>query len=595
MRSTFRFEIAPLKHQLITVLNNAVSNLLAQSPAASADQASPPVKLDVPRNPEHGDFSCNIAMLLAKPLRQSPREIAEKLIDTIGTQAYLESIEIAGPGFLNFRLTREANAEIIDIVSQAGERFGKSELLKGEKILIEFVSANPTGPLHVGHGRGAAYGDAIGSLLEAVGGEVSREYYVNDAGRQMDILTLSVWIRYLQKLDFEVPLPPNAYQGEYISGIAENLHEAYQDDLVPADTPNIDPAPAEEALEAALDAAIAECRKALSMEDYENLSVFVCDAVLSGIKQDLSAFQVDFDAWFSEKNLVASGALQRAAERLEASEYIYTNGGAKWFRSTSFGDEKDRVVVRENGMSTYFASDIAYHAEKAARGFGKLINIWGADHHGYIARVRAAMTALGTDEKQLEIILVQFAALFRDGEKVAMSTRSGKFVTLKELIDEVGSDAARFFYLSRRADQHLDFDLDLAKSKSNENPVYYVQYAHARICSVFEQLSQKGFNANLVSSAIAASRLSDEKEKALLSLIGRFPEVVEQAALNREPHLITSYLRELAADFHAYYNGTKIIIDEEQLRSSRLSLIQSVKQVLANGLALLRISAPQKM
>lgn len=584
-----------MKRQLTSALQNAVSNLLTDSSVNGDEIKVPVVKLDVPRNPEHGDFSCNIAMMLAKPLAKSPRDIAQQLLDSLGSQPYLSAIDIAGPGFLNFTLTKQANANVIDIVSEAGAGFGKSTLLAGENVLVEFVSANPTGPLHVGHGRGAAYGDAIASLLEAVGCTVSREYYVNDAGRQMEILTLSVWIRYLQKQACDVQLPENAYQGDYIGEIAEDLFTQYEKRFVPDEIPNIDTAATEEMLELVLDQSIATCRKTLGDVDHGVLSRFVCDAVIAGIKQDLSAFQVNFDAWFSEKNLVSGGALERAIENLEKNKFIYLSEGAKWFRSTDFDDEKDRVVVRENGVSTYFASDIAYHAEKSSRGFQKLINIWGADHHGYIARVRAAMSALGVDEKRLEIILVQFAALFRDGEKVAMSTRSGQFVTLKELVDEVGSDAARFFYLSRRADQHLDFDLDLAKSKSNENPVYYVQYAHARICSVFEQLNDRGFSNELVGSTVAAKFLVDDKEKTLLSSIGRFPELVEQAALNREPHLLTSYLRELAADFHAYYNGTKILIDDENLRVSRLSLINAVKQVLNNGLTMLRISAPQKM
>lgn len=584
-----------MKQQLITALTDSVSGLLTESAATSVATPPPSIKLDVPKNPDHGDFSCNIAMLLAKPLKKAPRDIAQILIDRIGHQPYLSAIEIAGPGFLNFRLTKQATTEIIDIVCAAGDRFGKSTSLAGERVLIEFVSANPTGPLHVGHGRGAAYGDAIGSLLEAVGCSVAREYYVNDAGRQMDILTLSVWIRYLQCRDHDISLPPNAYQGAYIGEIATALSEEHGDSFVPAVVPHIEASPDESTLETSLDQAIADCRKALAPDHYSTVATFVCDAVLGGIKQDLAAFGVRFDAWFSEKNLMLSGEMEQAIARLEAGQHIYTEEGAKWFRSTAFGDEKDRVVVRDNGMSTYFASDIAYHAEKAARGCQKLINIWGADHHGYIARVRAAMTALEIDEKQLEIILVQFAALFRDGEKVAMSTRSGQFVTLQELIEEVGSDAARFFYLSRRADQHLDFDLDLAKSKSNENPVYYVQYAHARICSVFDQLEQKGFAPTLVDSAVAADYLSDDKEKSLLGLVSRFPDVVEQAALNREPHQITNYLRELAAEFHAYYNGTKIIIDDDKLRASRLSLVNVIRQVLANGLEILRISAPQKM
>ena len=583
-----------MKQQLILVLQDAVEKLLGEHEHDGAQIDAPGIHLEVPRNPEHGDFSSNVAMLLAKPLKAPPREIAKLLLEAIGAQDFIAKIEIAGPGFINFSLTKQAATQVLQLVEQQAEEYGKSAALRGQNILIEFVSANPTGPLHVGHGRGAAYGDAIASLLKASGAEVSKEYYVNDAGRQMDILTLSVWIRYLQGYELPVALPPNAYQGEYIIDIAKALANTHADALVPKIVPEIDAAPEEDAMEAALDNAIFGCRESLG-ENYPTVAKFVCDAVLVGIQEDLTTFKVEFDNWFSENSLVASGALEQAVARLETEQRIYMNEGAKWFRSTDFGDEKDRVVVRENGLSTYFASDIAYHAEKASRGFSQLINIWGADHHGYIARVRAAMTALGIDESQLEIILVQFAALFRDGEKVAMSTRSGEFVTLKELIDEVGSDAARFFYLSRRADQHLDFDLDLAKSKSNENPVYYVQYAHARICSVFEQLEDKGMALELASSDSAAEFLNDDKEKALLSTLAKFPDLVINAAKSREPHVVTNYLRELAGEFHAYYNGTKILVAEPELRASRLALIAAIRQVLANGLSLLSISAPVKM
>ena len=582
-----------MKQQLITALQNAVDELLSQSSSEVSAEAAPAVSLEVPRNPEHGDFSSNAAMLLAKPLKRAPRDIAADLVAKLDNQSFIERIDIAGPGFINFSLTGQAVTQVLESVRQAGKEYGKSKVFAGRKILVEFVSANPTGPLHVGHGRGAAYGDAIAGLLEAVGAEATREYYVNDAGRQMDILTLSVWIRYLQQHDLKIELPSNAYQGVYIVDIAKQLAQAYDKALVPAETPIIQASSLDEA-EAALDKAIALCRENLH-DSYPAVAKFVCDQVLAGIKQDLASFNIEFDNWFSENSLVASGALGDAVSRLEKEQRIYLKDGAKWFRSTDYGDEKDRVVVRENGLSTYFASDIAYHAEKISREFDQLINIWGADHHGYIARVRAAMTAMGIDEKQLEIILVQFAALFRDGEKVAMSTRSGEFVTLKELIDEVGSDAARYFYLSRRADQHLDFDLDLAKSKSNENPVYYVQYAHARICSVFEQLSEKGLDAPEIPSDEAAAFLTDEKEKALLTSLAQFPEQVLSAAQNREPHTITNYLRELAGEFHAYYNSTKILIEDAEIRASRLSLISATRQVLYNGLSLLSISAPTKM
>ena len=583
-----------MKQQLISVLQDAVEKILSEHSGGVGAGDPPAVNLEVPRNPDHGDFSSNIAMLLAKPLKTAPREVANLLVTTIGEHSFIEKIDIAGPGFINFRLTKQAATQVLRVIEQQGEGYGKSDALQEQNILIEFVSANPTGPLHVGHGRGAAYGDAIAGLLEAAGARVSREYYVNDAGRQMDILTLSVWIRYLQENKIAIALPPNAYQGGYIIDIAKALASEHGDAFMPQQIPALEAVSDEQALETALDEAIAACREALAGH-YKTVAKYVCDAVLVGIKRDLTSFRVEFDNWFSENALVASGALEDAVSRLESEQHIYLKDGAKWFKSTDFGDEKDRVVVRENGLSTYFASDIAYHAEKASRGFSQLINIWGADHHGYIARVRAAMSALGIDEQQLEIILVQFAALFRDGEKVAMSTRSGEFVTLKELIDEVGSDAARFFYLSRRADQHLDFDLDLAKSKSNENPVYYVQYAHARICSVFDQLKEKGLALETASSDTAAEFLNSDKEKVLLSTLAKFPDLVLAAAKSREPHVVTNYLRELAGEFHAYYNGTKILVDDTEVRASRLALITAIRQVLANGLTLLAISAPVKM
>ena len=583
-----------MKQQLISALQEAVARLVADGNEHADVPNIPEIKLEVPRNQDHGDYSTNIAMLLAKPLRQAPRDIATKLLANLGAPQFIASSEIAGPGFINFKLTNAAATQVLDTVMETGESYGKSTALGNQRVLIEFVSANPTGPLHVGHGRGAAYGDAIASLMQGAGCSVEKEYYVNDAGRQMDILTLSVWVRYLQKHGLNIGLPSNAYQGAYITEIANRLAEHKAESLLPKNNIVINAEPREEEKEAILDESIQTCRESLG-DEYAAVAQFVCDDVLSGIKDDLAGFKVEFDNWFSENSLVSTGALAHAVTKLEKEQKIYLDGGAKWFRSTEYGDEKDRVVIRDNGLSTYFASDIAYHAEKASRGFDTLINIWGADHHGYIARVRAAMTALGVDEKRLEIILVQFAALFRDGEKVPMSTRSGEFVTLQELINEVGSDAARFFYLSRRADQHLDFDLDLAKSKSNENPVYYVQYAHARICSVFEQLQEKGFSYDRVSSEVASIHLNQDKEKSLLNMLARFPELIATAATNREPHLLTNYLRELAGEFHGYYNGTKILIDEPELRASRLTLIDATRQVLRNGLVMLSIAAPTKM
>ena len=577
-----------MKDDLIAAVSAAVNTVTEGTVPA------PTVTLETPRNPAHGDYSTNIAMLLAKPLGRPPRDIATEIIGAIGNHQALKHAEVAGPGFINFVLSNAAHTAVIDAILAARERYGYSDVGRGQRIQIEFVSANPTGPLHVGHGRGAAYGSVLARLLAVTGHEVSTEYYVNDAGRQMDILAYSVWMRYREALGDVVTLPANAYQGGYIVDIARNViddvGDRYRAEPATAGEEGADDDP-----EAALDASIQNCKSALGEEKYDELHRRACDAVLATIKIDLERFGVVFDRWYSEREMIDDGAIEQAVDVLEQRQNIYSRGGAKWFNSSTLGDEKDRVVVRENGAPTYFASDIAYHADKYARGYDHLINIWGADHHGYIARVRAALTALGLDESKLEIILVQFAALFRHGEKVAMSTRSGEFVTLEELIDEVGADAARFFYITRRSDQHLDFDLDLAKSKSNENPVYYIQYAHARVCSIFSQLDERKFRFETVSSADAAKHLVDEKERALLMAMERYPDTVRLAALNREPHLLTHYLRELAAEFHAYYNSTRILIDDEDGRNARITLADCVRQVIANGLSLLSIEPVVEM
>ncbi len=547
-----------------------------------------------PKQANHGDYSCNLAMQLAKPLRQNPRDIAGLLINALSTSPYLEKVEIAGAGFINLFLKTSVKQWFPRYVLENGEKFGQSNIGAGKKVQVEFVSANPTGPLHVGHGRGAAFGASLANVLAAAGFSVTREYYVNDAGRQMDILALSTWLRYLELHGVALRFPGNAYQGEYVRDMARLIHKAHggrylhQPHLlfegISAD------ADAGADNEAQLDALIASAKKLLG-QDYAYIHNFVLTEQLGDCRNDLMEFGVVFDTWFSEQSLFDSGKVAQAVQLLEQQSYLYQQDGAQWFRSTHFGDEKDRVVQRENGQFTYFASDIAYHLNKFERGFERVINVWGADHHGYIPRVKSALQALAHDPEKLEIALVQFAILYRNGQKASMSTRSGEFVTLRELRQEVGNDAARFFYVLRKSDQHLDFDLDLAKSQSNDNPVYYVQYAHARICSVLEQWGEDG--EMLVAADMAP--LGSPAELSLLQKLIDYPEMVEAAAKELSPHLIAFYLRELAGEFHSYYNATRFLVPEVPLRFARLGLIAAIRQVLVNGLELLGVSAPEKM
>ena len=550
------------------------------------------IHLERPKNPEHGDYASNVALQLSKQLKRKPREIAQLII--AATRSSFEDgvifpPEIAGAGFLNFRLKSAAKLQVVHGVLAEGPDYGRGRPARPESLQVEFVSANPTGPLHVGHGRGAAYGASLASLLEFAGHRVAREFYVNDAGRQMDILALSVWLRYLQARGSVVPFPDDGYRGDYVSGIAARLADAHVARFVrdaqalPQPAPGADP-------DAALDALIAAAKSLLG-EDWRGLHRFALEEMLADQRDDLARFRVEFDQWFSEQSLYDTGAVARTVERLEAGGHLYRKDGALWFRSSAFGDEKDRVVRRENGQYTYFASDIAYHADKFERGFERVIDVWGADHHGYIPRVRGALAALGLPPERLTVALVQFAVLYRGGEKVAMGKRSGDFVTLRELRDEVGNDAARFFYVMRKSDQHLDFDLDLAKSESQDNPVYYVQYAHARVCSVFAQWG--GDPGQLVRAPLAS--LDNPRELSLMQRLGAFPETIESAARDLAPHALAFYLRELAGEFHSYYNAERILLDDAAQRLARLALCAAVRQVLANGLSLLGVGAPEKM
>lgn len=573
-------------------MKHHLSELFAQAlKEVAPEHAGTAFEITRSKQVQHGDFACNLALQLARPLRGNPREIATRLLSALPASPFVEKTEIAGAGFINLFLTPDAKQQVIKHVLTQGSNFGCSTLGQGLKIQVEFVSANPTGPLHVGHGRGAAFGMSLSSVLEAAGYKVTREFYVNDAGRQMDILALSTWLRYLELNGVTVAFPANAYQGGYVRDMARLIQEAHGDRYLHLPEPVLDGAPAhEEDAEGHLDALIANAKKLLG-EGYAYIHNVALTEQLEDCRNDLTEFGVTFDSWFSENSLFDTRLVDRAVASLEEHGHIYLQDGAKWFRSTHFGDEKDRVVQRENGLYTYFASDIAYHLNKYERGFDRVVNVWGADHHGYIPRVKGALSALGLDAERLTIALVQFAVLWRGAEKLPMSTRSGNFVTLRELREEVGNDAARFFYVLRKSDQHLDFDLELAKSQSNENPVYYIQYAHARICSV---LGQWGGDAAELADAETGA-LNGKHELALMSLLNDYSGIVESAARELSPHLIAYYLKDLAGEFHSYYNAEQFLVPDNALRLARLALITSVRQVLRNGLTLLGVGSPEKM
>ncbi|MFQ5935221.1 MAG: arginine--tRNA ligase [Acidiferrobacterales bacterium] len=556
-------------------------------------------ELERPRHEGHGELSANAALTLAKLAGLPPRDLAQKICEHLPDSELVEKVEIAGPGFINFFLSPSAYQTTVRDILATGTRYGCTDIGAGRAVQVEFVSANPTGPLHVGHGRGAAYGATVADLLEAAGYNVHREYYVNDAGRQMDILATSVWLRYLQRCGESVDFPDRGYAGEYVRDIAVALQRQLGQSLLrrkhevtaelPADARDGGDA------EAHIDALIERARVLLGKDRYRAVYDSALASILADIRSDLEEFGVVYDCWFSERSLTDSGAVARAVERLRASGHVYESDRALWFRSTDYGDEKDRVVVRENGQTTYFASDIAYHMDKLERGFERVIDVWGADHHGYVPRMKAALSAIGDDPSKLDVLLVQFANLYRNGKRVQMSTRSGEFVTLRELREEVGKDAARFFYVMRKGEQHIDFDLDLAKSQTADNPVYYIQYAHARICSVFRQLQEKRLGHDRENGNAQLHLLVETHEQQLLATLGRYAEVVESAALAYEPHQLTHYLRELANDFHAYYNAHTFLVDAADLRDARLNLIEAVRQVITNGLTLLSVSAPESM
>jgi len=573
-----------LRARTLELLNSALRNV-------APDVHGVELIIEKPKQARHGDYACSVALQLAKTLQRAPRDIAGELVAALPASEYIEKTEIAGPGFINVFLRRSVKQRVVNQILHDGAKYGCSTLGRRQRTQVEFVSANPTGPLHVGHGRGAAFGASLANVLAAAGFDVAREYYVNDAGRQMDILAVSTWLRYLELEGITVPFPPNAYQGAYVRAMAAQVQAAHGARYVrPAEAVLSGAPDVREDAETHLDQLIANA-KALLGGDYDYIHAHALNEQLADCRDDLTEFGVVFDHWFSERSLYDSGLVASAIARLKERGHVYEQDGAKWFRSTAFGDEKDRVVQRDNGQYTYFASDIAYHLNKVERGYERVIDVWGADHHGYIPRVKGSLEALGLDPGKLTIALVQFAVLYRNGEKVSMSTRSGEFVTLRELRREVGNDAARFFYVLRKSDQHLDFDLDLAKSQSNENPVYYVQYAHARVCSLFEQWG--GDEAQLIDAATDA--LSAEAELTVLQRLIDYPETIVNAARDLSPHLIAFYLRDLASEFHSYYNATRILVDDENVARARLALAGAVRQVLCNGLSLLGVSAPERM
>jgi arginyl-tRNA synthetase len=578
--------------QAFPELRAHVAGLLEEALAAVAPGLGrTAVVIERPKQARHGDYACSGALQIAKSMKHSPRDIAAALIAALPVSPYVAKAEIAGAGFINIFLKPEVKQAVVPHILALGAEYGRSSTGQHKKVQVEFVSANPTGPLHVGHGRGAAFGASLANVMAATGFDVQREFYVNDAGRQVDILALSTWLRYLEQDGTHLAFPANAYQGNYVRQMAQQIRAAHGGRYMRGVTTLFRDAPAaEREPEAHLDALIAGAKSLLG-EDYAYIHDFAFTEQLGDCRHDLLEFGVVFDHWFSEKSLYDSGLVERAIARLEADGHVYAQDGAKWFRSSKFGDEKDRVVQRENGEYTYFASDISYHLNKFERGFDLVIDVWGADHHGYISRVKGALEALGLNPGRLTVALVQFAVLYRGGNKVSMSTRAGEFVTLRELRQEVGNDAARFFYVLRKSDQHLDFDLDLAKSQSTDNPVYYVQYAHARVCSVHEQWD--GDQAGLRTADPAPLTL--DAEMALLARLIEYPEVVANAASELSPHYIAFYLRELAAEFHSYYNAMRILVPEEPIRLARLALITAVRQVLRNGLALLGVAAPEKM
>lgn len=558
----------PVRSQIIQLLAGAVAPLLEGVEGAAP--AGLNIELDIPKAAQHGDYATNVAMSLTRQLKRNPREIAAQIIANLkDPKGIIGKVEIAGPGFINIFVQPRAWHGILKDIYRDPDAYGRQDLGGGKKVQVEFVSANPTGPLHIGHGRGAATGDVLARILMACGFQVEREYYINDAGNQMDTLGRSLYYRYQEVMGESIEFPDAHYQGEYMRDLAREFarevgrryHRAPLEEVLPVFTR------------------------------------YAGHRILNGIRDDLNAFGVTIDHWFSEQSLHDADAVRKTIDELEARGYIYEEAGARWFRSTAFGDEKDRVVIRANGVSTYFASDLAYHKNKFSRGFDFVVDIWGADHHGYVERMLAGVEAMGRARSDLKIILVQLVNLLRGGAPVAMSTRSGEFVTLREVLDEVGKDACRFIFLTRRSDSQLDFDLDVAKMQSNDNPVYYVQYAHARLCSIFDVARERGISCgdSPDGSPCNLDRLVEVQELEIMKLLGEYPAVLANCASALQPHFIPYYLHELVSLFHSYYNRNRILGDDNELTQARLYLAGAVRQVIRNALELLGVGAPEKM
>jgi arginyl-tRNA synthetase len=586
---------------LKTLIENLLRQALADLPEDLVPAAARTLNVEVEntRDAQHGDFASNLAMRLAKAARQNPRKVAEALVRSLPASPAVAKVDIAGAGFINFFLSEDAYHAQIAEVLQDGRRYGRSLSGAGRSVQVEFVSANPTGPLHVGHGRHAAFGASVANLLEAVGYRVEREYYINDAGRQMEILAVSTWLRYLERCGERFAFPANGYRGDYIVAIGEQLFASEGPGLrhgageIFKDLPPDEPMGGDK--DVYIDALIARARLLIGDAAFRRVLDLALAGILSDIRADLEEFGVSFDCWFSERRLSDDGSVDRALDALKKAGHAYLKDGAWWFKSTDYGDEKDRVMVRENGVKTYFASDIAYVFNKLERGFDHLLYIWGADHHGYIARLRAGLVALGGPAESFEVRLVQFVSLFRGGEKAQMSTRSGEFVTLRSLRNEVGNDAARLFYVMRSNDQHLDFDLELATARSNDNPVYYIQYAHARVASVMRQLQERGLAHDAAHGLTCLGKLVEPQELQLIKRVSAFPEIVRQCAALRAPHTLVHYLRDLANDFHTNYSAHQFIVEDAGLRNARLDLALATQTVIRNGLELLGVSAPDTM
>jgi arginyl-tRNA synthetase len=575
-----------MKQTLTDILLHALTR--AKEKGELKLETKPAITLDTPRGKNHGDLATTLAMTLAKPESKSSRKIAEIIISNMQDQAgIIEKTEVAGPGFINFFFKQDRWKQTLFDIDAEGARYGLTDIGKGEKVLVEFVSANPTGPLHVGHGRGAAVGDALANLLTAVGYDVQREFYINDAGRQVRLLARSVYARYQEEQGHNVVFPEDGYHGDYIYEISRS---ARIKEILGHPGAKVGSVPDEGAATASTSISL----KFPNEEVEERVITASIEQMLRDIKKDLEDFGVRFENWFSEKSLLADRSVQKSIEELKERGYAYEKDGALWLKSTVFGDDKDRVVVKKDGEYTYLATDIAYHRNKLARGFTQLVNIWGADHHGYIPRVQAVIQAFGHPKDSLHVLLVQLVSILRHGQPVPMSKRAGTFVTLRDVVQEVGGDAARYIFLTRRSDSHLDFDLDVAKEQSRENPVYYVQYGHARLASLFREAESRGI-AVPAREAVDVSLLDLEEEQNIIKALAKYPEVIEDAALAYEPHRLTFYLQDLAGLLHNYYFKHRVITEDAAKTGAKLFLMKQVKTVIQSALGILGVTAPERM